>query len=66
VSSKIVQNEPFPASVAQELVRDAAELTVAKTLLAAVRVEMMIRKLLARIGSSALRVLWIMTSQRAH
>jgi hypothetical protein len=53
-------------SVAQELVRDAAELTVVKTLLAAVHVETTIPTLLAQIGSSALPVLWITTSLKAR
>jgi hypothetical protein len=37
-------------------------MTVVKTLLAAVHVEVTIQVLLAQIGSSALPVLWIMTS----
>jgi hypothetical protein len=66
VSSKIVQNEPFPVSVAQGLEQDAAELTAVKTLLAAVHVATTIQTLLAQIGNSALPGLWITTSRKAR
>jgi hypothetical protein len=52
VSSKIVQNEPFQASVARELVLGVVAMTVAKTLLAVALVEMMTQLQHVQTGNS--------------